>query len=186
MRSRDEVEVGTFWESSGWSVPLPRTTYTPNNFQGDSFPIPIHAIISSMASTTRCTRSSRALRSVWSNLNTRELILPAFLVPAYAFTPLQRATHFSSSTRCKSKIGRTPLSLPPEVTFRILEPKHVKQGNKISRSEPSRTVEIEGPLGKMAMEVPPYVQISSNEESRTHSLSILDAKDKKQKAMWGE
>jgi len=38
----------------------------------------------------------------------------------------------------------------------------------------------------MAMEIPPYIQIESNDESRTHSLSIADANDKKQKAMWGK
>ena len=141
---------------------------------------------SPMASTIRCTRSTRALRSVFATAKTKQLFLPAFLVPACASNPPPQKAHFSTSTKHNSKIGRAPLSLPPEVTFRILEPKHVKQGRNISRSEPSRTVEIQGPLGKMAMEIPPYVDITSNEESRTRSLSILDTKDKKQKAMWGE
>ena len=132
-----------------------------------------------MATTTRCKSSSRALRSVFATHNTRELTLPAFLAPAFA------NSHFSTSSKCHSKIGRAPLSLPPEVTFRILEPPPSKQGRNISRTEPPRKVEIEGPLGKMAMDVPPYISITSNDESRTHSLSILDAKDKKQKAMWG-
>ena len=60
-----------------------------------------------------------------------------------------------------------------------------KQGRNISRSKPTRKVEIEGPLGKMSMDIPPYISIVSNEESRTHTLSILDTQDKKQKAMWG-
>ena len=139
-----------------------------------------------MASQIRCSRSTRALRSVFATANTREILLPAFLLPAYASNPRQHQAHFSTSAPCNSKIGREPLSLPPEVTFRIFEPKDVRQGGKKSRTEPSRTVEIQGPLGIMTMEVPPYIQISSNEENRTHSLSILDAKDKKQKAMWGE
>ena len=54
------------------------------------------------------------------------------------------------------------------------------------RTESDRHVEIEGPLGKLSVEIPPFMSIASNEESRTRSLSILDANDKKQKAMWGE
>jgi large subunit ribosomal protein L6 len=61
----------------------------------------------------------------------------------------------------------------------------VKQGRNISRTEPSRKVEVEGPLGKMSLEIPPYIDIAANEESRTYGLSISDTNDKKQKAMWG-
>lgn len=35
------------------------------------------------------------------------------------------------------------------------------------------------------MTVPPYVRIRSNDETRTHTVSIADTEDKKQKAMWG-
>ena len=61
----------------------------------------------------------------------------------------------------------------------------VKQGRIVSQTEPPRKVEISGPLGKMSMSIPPYVNIASDQENNTHTLSILDAKDKKQKAMWG-
>ena len=40
-------------------------------------------------------------------------------------------------------------------------------------------------MGMMKMTIPPYIGIESNDESGTHILSILDAEDKKQKAMWG-
>ena len=141
------------------------------------------AFTSRMASSIHCTRSSKALRSVFATTKTQDLTLPAFLVPAFA--PKSQPSHFSSSTRCRSKIGRAPLSLPPEVTFRILEAPIPKQGRTISRTEPSRKVEIEGPLGKMSMTIPAYISIAANEEDRTHALDISDDKDKKQKAMWG-
>lgn len=46
-------------------------------------------------------------------------------------------------------------------------------------------MQIKGPLGEMSMDLPAYVTIESNEESRTHTVGILDENDKKQKAMWG-
>lgn len=55
----------------------------------------------------------------------------------------------------------------------------------MSRTEPPRKVEIQGPLGKQSMILPSYIGVESNEESRTHTLSIADAQDNKQKAMWG-
>jgi large subunit ribosomal protein L6 len=140
--------------------------------------------IPSMASSLHCSRSSRALRNVFATTKTHDLILPTFLVPS--LVPNPHISHFSSTTRCHSKIGRAPLSLPPEVTFRILETLPKRQSRGISRAEPNRSVEIEGPLGKMNMDIPPFVSIASNEETRTHTVNILDPEDKKQKAMWGE
>lgn len=138
----------------------------------------------SMACSLHCSRSSRALQSVFSTSQAQGVTLPAFLVPAFA--PTQLKAHFSSTTGCRSKIGRAPLSLPPQVTFRILETPPKKQSRGLSQSEPDRSVEIEGPLGKMSMDIPPFISIASNEETRTHSLSVLDSNDKKQRAMWGE
>lgn len=136
-----------------------------------------------MAATRHCTRSSRAFRSLLTPNTTQEITLPTFLVPAFARP--QASAHFSSSSRCRSKIGRAPLSLPPEVTFRIFDAPPVKQGRSISRTEPSRKVEIEGPLGKMSLDIPSYINIASNEANRTYGLTILDTGDKQQKAMWG-
>ena len=141
--------------------------------------------ISPMARPLQCTRSSRALRSVFVPSRNHEITLPTFLVPAFALQTPANTPHFSTSSRCQSKIGRAPISLPPEVTFRILEAPTPKSGRNVSRTEPSRTVEIQGPLGMMKMTIPPYIGIESSDESGTHTLSILDAEDKKQKAMWG-
>lgn len=61
----------------------------------------------------------------------------------------------------------------------------LKDDARVSRNQPGSTIEIEGPLGKMTMKVPAYVNIRSDEETRTHTVSIVDQEDKKQKAMWG-
>ena len=137
-----------------------------------------------MALPSRCPSSSRALLKVFALCRTQNVTLPPFLVPALAPSP--RVTHFSSTTNRRSKIGRAPLSLPPKVTFNVIETPPKTQRRGTSRSELDRSVEIEGPLGKMKMDLPPYVSIASDAETRTHSVSILDPEDKGQKAMWGE
>lgn len=137
-----------------------------------------------MASTLHCARSSRAITKQCTQNKWRETTLPAFLVPAFALP--QHHAHFTTSSRCRSKIGRAPLSLPHEVTFRIFDAPPVRQArSSISRSEPSKQIEIQGPLGTMSLQIPPYIDITANEEGNTYGLNILDANDKKQKAMWG-
>jgi len=66
-----------------------------------------------------------------------------------------------------------------------LPPPMMKAGREASRNAIGSTVEIEGPLGKMQLPIPAYMNIHANEESRTRTLSILDAEDRKQRQMWG-
>jgi large subunit ribosomal protein L6 len=47
------------------------------------------------------------------------------------------------------------------------------------------TVHIKGPLGELSMEIPPYVNINQDPALAGPTLTIDDAKDAKQKAMWG-
>lgn len=139
-----------------------------------------------MATSLHCTRSARALRATFGTLSaTNETTLPAFLVPALAHPSPAQRSHFSTTRPQRSKIGSLPLSLPPEVKFDIITPPPVKQGKGISRNEPSSRVEITGPLGKLGVEIPPYMSIDVDEAANTRRLSILDQSDKKQKAMWG-
>lgn len=56
----------------------------------------------------------------------------------------------------------------------------------MSRTQTGATVEIEGPLGKMSMPIPAYMNIKTDEAKRAHTLSILDQEDRKQREMWGE
>jgi large subunit ribosomal protein L6 len=72
--------------------------------------------------------------------------LPAFLVPALHTTP---ARSFSFSPGRQSKLGRTPLSIPPGVELTIGEPK-VKKDVTTYMKIAKRTVTIAGPLGKLA------------------------------------
>lgn len=134
--------------------------------------------------TSHCLRSSsRALRAVFKTHSPIEVTLPAFLIPALTTKP--HTTHFSTTSRCRSKIGKMPLSLPPDVTFSVLEQRPKKGARSMSSAQPGSMVEITGPLGKMSLAIPPYMSISSDEGSSAKILNILDAEDRKQREMWG-
>jgi large subunit ribosomal protein L6 len=142
-----------------------------------------------MASSKHCGSSIRALRSVLTPPPSKEITIPTFLVPTFAqprTTPPRQTAHFSTTCRYRSKIGRAPLSLPPEVTFTIFDSPHTNASRNVSRSEPNKTVEVKGPLGSLKLDVPSYIEVESHAENGTYALSILDTKDKKQRAMWGE
>ena len=73
--------------------------------------------------------------------------IPPFLLPAFPSRCPVR--HFSSSRKCPSRIGRAPLSIPPEVKFQVI-PATPKTEGRISRTQPMSTVNIEGPLGGLS------------------------------------
>lgn len=130
--------------------------------------------------------SSRALRSIFDTSRTNDAAVPTFLAPAFARGSPAQTSSFSTTSQCRSKIGRAPLSLPPEVTFTVMQMPSKGQGMNISRQEPESVAEITGPRGKMSVTIPPYMSIFGNEESRTQTLSVLDEKDKRQRTMWGK
>lgn len=70
--------------------------------------------------------------------------VPDFLLPAFAHLGPRR--NFSNSLRCRSRIGSAPVSIPPEVNLRLLEPPLRRKA--LSRIEPAQVIEVEGPLGK--------------------------------------
>lgn len=47
------------------------------------------------------------------------------------------------------------------------------------------TVHIKGPLGELSMDIPSYVNINQDANPNGPTLTIEDAKDAKQRAMWG-
>lgn len=125
----------------------------------------------------------RRCLSAINNSRHTETSIPAFLLPAFQ---QQSSSSFSTSSPCHSKIGSAPLSLPPDVNFRIVAAPAQKPGSRISRTQEGATIHIEGPLGKMTMSIPAYMAINSDEAKRTQTLSILDQEDRKQREMWGE
>ncbi|KAI9054574.1 hypothetical protein LZ554_001727 [Drepanopeziza brunnea f. sp. 'monogermtubi'] len=106
--------------------------------------------------------------------------IPAFLLPAF---PAVSSRSFSASSNCPSQIGRAPLSIPPEVNFTILPPRARKNGRSPIAARP--TVQIEGPLGKISMTIPPFVNLEHDTAARKAFVTVEDREVKKQREMWG-
>lgn len=80
------------------------------------------------------------------------ITLPSFLVPALVAPAAQGRRQFSASAAQPSKLGRTPISIPPGVELTIGEP-WVKQDLTTYKQTPKRTLTITGPLGRKAMPI---------------------------------
>ena len=91
---------------------------------------------------------------------------------------------FSASAMHQSKLGRTPITIPPGVELTIGEP-IVKKDPTTYLKIPRRKVTVQGPLGELSLSVPPFLHIDHDTEARRITLSIEDREVKEQRAMWG-
>lgn len=106
--------------------------------------------------------------------------IPTFLLPAFHYPAPSRS--FATTSPCLSKIGSAPLSIPPEVTFKVVPPPTRARG---SRTQSMSTVHIKGPLGELSMDIPSYVNINQDPALSGPTLTVQDSRDAKQRAMWG-
>lgn len=89
----------------------------------------------------------RVLEAVASSSSSSVVTLPGFLVPAFQQTAGAAARrNFSATTTRPSKLGRTPLSIPPGVEITIGEP-FVKRDMTQWKQQPKRKITVQGPLG---------------------------------------
>jgi len=87
------------------------------------------------------------LRAVEKAISASSVIsLPSFLVPAFHVTSSATRRSFSATAIRPSKLGRTPISIPPGVEILIGPPK-VKEDPTTYLRIPKRTVTVSGPLG---------------------------------------
>ncbi|KAH6981169.1 ribosomal protein L6, alpha-beta domain-containing protein [Ilyonectria sp. MPI-CAGE-AT-0026] len=112
--------------------------------------------------------------------------LPGFLVPAWqTATPRSAsAALFSTTSKRPSKLGRTPISVPPGVELFIGEPKAKKDMTTYKRIY-KKTITVKGPLGSLNLEVPEFVEVKHDEDNRMAILTVQDSDVKQQKEMWG-
>ncbi|KAI4169739.1 MAG: hypothetical protein LQ343_005480 [Gyalolechia ehrenbergii] len=101
------------------------------------------------------------------------------------FQPNPRSTNrpFTTSPPHASRVGAASITVPPEVNLRLLEPP--KRRGPITRIVPPKVIEIQGPLGKAAVQLPPFVSYALNDATRKATLSVLDRKARDQREMWG-
>ena len=81
----------------------------------------------------------------------RTIILPEFLVPAFARTTRSQSRQFSQSISSQSRIGAAALSIPQDVQLTLLD---LPQGKAATptRIERPRTIQVKGPLGRFSRE----------------------------------
>ncbi|KAI4242994.1 MAG: hypothetical protein L6R40_003685 [Gallowayella cf. fulva] len=116
-------------------------------------------------------------------LNYSAVLLPDYLVPALQAIPPTRPRSFTTSAPHASRVGREPIALPRDVNLRLLDPP--KRRGAVTRVEPPKTIEIEGPLGKASVQLPPFVSYSVDEAAKKATLSVLDRSSRDQREMWG-
>ncbi|KAK8157781.1 60S ribosomal protein-like protein L6 [Phyllosticta citrichinensis] len=92
---------------------------------------------------------------------------------------------FSTSTPCRSKIGRQPLFLPPEVQFEITQSPKSKRVKISVRDEAGVTIHVKGPLGELSYTVPSFVQVTRETPTSPPCVTVLDANERCQREMWG-
>ncbi|KAF1977434.1 mitochondrial 54S ribosomal protein YmL16 [Bimuria novae-zelandiae CBS 107.79] len=126
------------------------------------------------------TARRRCARSILPHSPQTTDYIPLFLLPAFQRPAAARG--FASTSPCRSKIGSAPLSIPPGVTFKVIPP---STKGRVVRAQAMSTVQIKGPLGELSMDIPTYVKIDQDPALPGPTLSVEDATDKKQKAMWG-
>jgi len=84
-------------------------------------------------------------RAVTSTSST--VTLPGFLVPAFQTTQNASRRNFSATTHRPSKLGRTPLSVPPGVELEIGD-LFVKKDMTSYLKTYKRRITVKGPLGE--------------------------------------
>lgn len=111
--------------------------------------------------------------------------LPGFLIPAWQSTAAATvARQFSTTGPRPSKLGRTPITVPPGVELTMGQPKAI---NSMTSYKPkiTKTITIKGPLGELSMDVPNFVRMEQDLDNNVVMLSVDDANVEQQKEMWG-
>jgi large subunit ribosomal protein L6 len=110
--------------------------------------------------------------------------LPGFLVPAFQTTQASARRNFSATTHRPSKLGRTPLSVPPGVELTIGD-LFVKKDMTSYLQTSKRKITVTGPLGALELEIPDYVNIDHDAAARRVEMSVKDRDQRNQREMWG-
>ncbi|KAM0251269.1 hypothetical protein ACHAQJ_008260 [Trichoderma viride] len=134
-------------------------------------------------------RRGKALSLALSTAAASPSSLPSILLPASStiVSPSRFASarrQFSTTQTQQSKLGMTPLSIPPGVEVVMGEPKAFRSATSY-KPIVKKKITVTGPLGTLNMDVPEFVDLVQNEEDRTATLSVRDPNAREQKAMWG-
>ncbi|KAL2890554.1 54S ribosomal protein L6, mitochondrial [Ceratocystis lukuohia] len=108
----------------------------------------------------------------------------ASIAPQAHTQPQQHSAPFSTTAATNSKLGRTALTIPQGVEVVVGEPVTTKIPTSYQPLV-RRTVTVSGPLGKLEMHIPSFLQISQDAERKQALVSVANDKERKQREMWG-
>lgn len=139
-----------------------------------------------LLSGTRSVMAAATCKRRWLTTQVQSAVstLPDFLLPAFPVFPRSSTRSFSNSALRSSRVGAAAIAVPPDVNLRLVEPP--KRRGPVTRVEPPKTIEVEGPLGKASVQLPPFVSYAINEATRKATLNIVDRKARDQREMWGQ
>ncbi|KAH6843139.1 mitochondrial 54S ribosomal protein YmL16 [Chaetomium sp. MPI-CAGE-AT-0009] len=126
----------------------------------------------------------QALQRALASNPSSTVTLPGFLVPAFQTTQASARRAFSATTHRPSKLGRTPLSVPPGVDLAISD-LFIKKDMTSYLKTYKRKITVTGPLGTLELEIPDYVNIDHDAAARRVELSVKDRDQRNQREMWG-
>ncbi|GAA5969587.1 hypothetical protein JCM3765_003442 [Sporobolomyces pararoseus] len=101
-----------------------------------------------------------------------------------------RTRVFSSTSRSTSHVGSAPIPYPTSVTFeqQSISPLSSSETSSPSSSSAPSQLFVKGPKGRLAINVPSFVQLSFSPPSSSPtvlSLAVKDTSIKEQRAAWG-
>lgn len=123
--------------------------------------------------------------------------LPVFLAPAFSSS---RSQCFSTTSPTQSRIGGAPITIPPEVSFKLVDLPETFTRTR-GKDIPKIAAEIKGPRGmscellsvgcmlmisgEMSLKIPSFLNIARDEAGEKATLTVLDTEIPHQRAMWG-
>ncbi|CAG8032732.1 unnamed protein product [Penicillium salamii] len=107
--------------------------------------------------------------------------LPIFLAPAFSSS---RSQCFSTTSPAQSRVGGAPISIPPEVTFNLVDLPETLTRTR-GKDIPKFAAEIKGPRGEMSVNIPSFLNVTRDETGQKATLSVQDTEIPHQRAMWG-
>lgn len=107
-------------------------------------------------------------------------------VRIFAAMSLSLRRLFSFSGPLRSHIGSAAIYLTPQTTVTVkplLAPKIIRKGNKSMKL--SQVATVEGPKGKIVMEIPDFVSVKLEDNNTKLNVSVSSPEEKMQRSMWG-
>ncbi|KAL7932701.1 ribosomal protein L6, alpha-beta domain-containing protein [Trichoderma chlorosporum] len=127
---------------------------------------------------------SKALSAAAASPSPLPCLLPASSTAGPSTWQPSARRPFSTTHARGSKLGRTPLSIPPGVEVVVGEPRALRAATSY-KPVVKKTITVKGPLGTLNLDVPEFVDLVQSAEDKTATLSVRDPNAKEQKEMWG-